>query len=184
MRRRSSMSQNPTTRPTLGAAPDTTGTISQIHSDANQTASFVHPRFRVRTVWRGDHAGDGWNGLRALGEKQGRHKACPYGSCWGFEHRSLSQPFVLSTRVGHMKGGVAGGIPPHKGGPKARPPKCEERVKRREAWATQSVLPESVTGADLGLVATGGIREFTPTLGWTLRAIIDDFPSPLCYHPI
>ena len=39
----------------------------------------------------------------------------------GFEHRSLSQPFQLSTTVGHTKGGVAGGVPPHKGGPKARP---------------------------------------------------------------
>ena len=41
----------------------------------------------------------------------------------GFEQRSLTQQFQLSTMVGHTKGGVAGGIPPHKGGPKARPPK-------------------------------------------------------------
>ena len=41
----------------------------------------------------------------------------------GFEHRSQSQDFQLSTTVGHRKGGVAGGIPPHKGGPKARPHK-------------------------------------------------------------
>ena len=39
----------------------------------------------------------------------------------GCEHRSLAQQLVLSTKVGHTKGGVAGGIPPHKGGPKARP---------------------------------------------------------------
>ena len=39
----------------------------------------------------------------------------------GFEHQSLSQPFQLSTTVGHTMGGVAGGLPPHKGGPKARP---------------------------------------------------------------
>ena len=31
----------------------------------------------------------------------------------GLEHRSLTQPFQLSTTVGHTKGGVAGGIPPH-----------------------------------------------------------------------
>ena len=45
----------------------------------------------------------------------------------GFEHRSLTQPFQLSTKVGHTKGGVAGGIPPHKGGPKARPPNSSEQ---------------------------------------------------------
>ena len=38
-----------------------------------------------------------------------------------FEHGSLAQRFQLSTTVGHTMGGVAGGIPPHKGGPKARP---------------------------------------------------------------
>ena len=31
-----------------------------------------------------------------------------------------------------LEGGVAGGIPPHKGGPKARPPKGKKRVKRSE----------------------------------------------------
>ena len=31
-----------------------------------------------------------------------------------------------------FQGGVAGGIPPHKGGPQARPPKSEERGKRSE----------------------------------------------------
>ena len=36
MRRRSNLSQNPTTRPTRWAAPDIIGTISQIHRDANQ----------------------------------------------------------------------------------------------------------------------------------------------------
>ena len=35
---------------------------------------------------------------------------------------------ALKGRV--VGGGVAGGIPPQKGGPKARPPKSEERVKR------------------------------------------------------
>ena len=44
----------------------------------------------------------------------------------GFEPRWLSEQFQFSTTVGHAKGGVAGGIPPHKGGPKARPPKGEE----------------------------------------------------------
>ena len=39
----------------------------------------------------------------------------------GLEHRWLSQPFQMPTMVGQAKGGVAGGIPPHKGGPKARP---------------------------------------------------------------
>ena len=38
----------------------------------------------------------------------------------GCEHRSVSEPFRMSTMVRHGKGGVAGGIPPHKGGPKAR----------------------------------------------------------------
>ena len=31
-----------------------------------------------------------------------------------------------------LEGGVAGAQPLHKGGPKARPPKCKERVKRSE----------------------------------------------------
>ncbi len=31
-----------------------------------------------------------------------------------------------------LEGGVAGAQPLHKGGPKARPPKGEERVKRSE----------------------------------------------------
>ena len=40
MRRRSNLSQNPTTRPTRWAAPDIIGTISQIHKDANQIELF------------------------------------------------------------------------------------------------------------------------------------------------
>ncbi len=35
----------------------------------------VQPSFGVGTVWRGDHAGDGWNCLPALGETQGRRQA-------------------------------------------------------------------------------------------------------------
>ena len=35
-----------------------------------------------------------------------------------------SQPFQLSTSVGLTMGGVAGGVPPHEGGPKARPLNC------------------------------------------------------------
>jgi len=36
-----------------------------------------------------------------------------------------------------LKGGVAGGVPPHKGGPKARPPKKTRREWRgvRKTWA-------------------------------------------------
>ena len=39
---------------------------------------------------------------------------------------------ALSGRGMLLKGGVAGGLPPYKGGPKARPPKGEEREKRSE----------------------------------------------------
>ena len=39
---------------------------------------------------------------------------------------------ALSGRGMLLKGGVAGGLPPHKGGPKARPSKCEERAERSE----------------------------------------------------
>ena len=35
--------------------------------------------------------------------------------------------------AGWCQGGVAGGFPPHKGGPQARPPKDEERMERSEA---------------------------------------------------
>ena len=38
-----------------------------------------------------------------------------------------SHPFLLSTLVGVTKGGVAGGVPLHKGGPKARPQNCSGR---------------------------------------------------------
>ena len=131
MRRRSSMSQNPTTRPTLGAAPDTTGTISQIHSDANQTASFVHPRFRVRTVWRGDHAGDGWNGLRALGEKgAGQAQGLPLR-----ERLGVRTPVAVSTvRTVHegraYEGGRCGGNPPAQG--RAEGPTAQMRGESEE----------------------------------------------------
>ena len=47
--------------------------------------------------------------------------SCIFWEARGFEHGSLSKRFQLSAMVGHRKGGVAGGIPPHKGGPKARP---------------------------------------------------------------
>ena len=39
-----------------------------------------------------------------------------------------------------LEGGVAGGNPPHKGGPKARPPKGEERVERSEGQPSAAVL--------------------------------------------
>ena len=39
---------------------------------------------------------------------------------------------------GKPEGGVAGAQPLHKGGPKARPPKCEERKKRSEERETDS----------------------------------------------
>jgi len=61
-----------------------------------------------------------------------------------------------------LDGGVAGAEPLHKGGPKARPPICKQRV-------TLPGLPEIGTGADRGPVATRVIREFTPILGYTPR---------------
>ena len=46
---------------------------------------------------------------------------------------SMRAGMKAQTRRGMLlEGGVAGGNPPHKGGPKARPPKGEERVWRSE----------------------------------------------------
>ena len=81
-------------------------------------------------------------GIAALGGALGRHEACPYrclgdcgfGGCLGqarglplrvvalvYQRQPVSRPFRLSRKVGHAERGVAGEIPPHKGGPKARP---------------------------------------------------------------
>jgi len=87
---------------------------------------WTHPRFGVGTVWRGDYAGGGWKCLPALGEKQGRHKACPYRTGWG-EYCWLDTLLGKIEQGGETGRGVAGAQPLHKGGPKARPPKCEER---------------------------------------------------------
>ena len=51
----------------------------------------------------------------------------------GLEHRWLSQQFQLSAMIGLTMGDVAGGIPPHKGGPKARSPNYSGQRGRRLA---------------------------------------------------
>ena len=56
-------------------------------------------------------------------------------------------------------GGVAGGFPPHKGGPKARPHNCSGQ-RRREPHC-------SGTRNGLSLAVTRGVRDFTPSLDCT-----------------
>ena len=49
-----------------------------------------------------------------IGRRWAGTKPAPTVAARGLEHRSLSQPFNMSTTVGHTVGGVAGGIPPHR----------------------------------------------------------------------
>lgn len=58
---------------------------------------------------------------------------------WFGEVLSIGHLFLMSTpgQVGMLlKGGVSGGLLPHKRGPKAQPPKGKERVERREESET------------------------------------------------
>ena len=65
---------------------------------------------------------------------EGRHKAGTRGDLMGLAGRGLAGHFRLGSRhqcrhpvdeACRRRGGVAGAEPPHKGGSKARPPKCE-----------------------------------------------------------
>lgn len=164
MRRRTNLSQNPITRPARGAAPDITGTITQIHRDANQTESLGASQIWSGNSLAGRSAGDGWDWLRALGEAQGRPCACPCGRGWRFEQRSLSQPCILSTRVGHMRGRVTGSPPAQE---RAEGPTAQMRGQRRER--------HSLFGGGVRLELTAAWLqqeeyESSPPLGHTLCA--------------
>ncbi len=127
MRRRTNLSQNPTTRPARGAAPDITGTITQIHRDANQTESLG-----ASQIWSGNSlAGRScrrWRGL-VTGSWRGAGQAL----CMPLRERlEVRTTVAVSTmHIVHESRAYerarCGGIPQHKGGLKARPPKCEER---------------------------------------------------------
>ena len=62
-------------------------------------------------------------------EREGRHKACPYrgrggrlrGTTWVGDRWHRQYAGDAAPTWHGVEGGVAGGIPPHKGGPKARP---------------------------------------------------------------
>ena len=92
---------------------------------------FSMMRLESRHSWGLTGFQPGWRARRSLG----------MGDVWRRQYlglgggvRSQAHRLVRRHRVGRgcLMGGVAGGIPPHKGGPKARPPKGEERVERSE----------------------------------------------------
>ena len=101
-----------------------------------------------------------------IGEYWAGTRPAPTVAARGCEHRSGSQQFQLSTTVGHAKGGVAGGIPPHKGGPKARPHRTAvvSGPRRRHLHSLRTRI-----GFDL--VVFRGIREFTTNPDWTLTDV-------------
>ena len=66
-----------------------------------------------------------------------------------------SQPFQLSTTEGLTKGGVAGGVPPQKRGPKA------QRQWIVDSWQRRQRLPCPGPRTGNGLVVTRGVRKFT-----------------------
>ena len=71
---------------------------------------------------------------------------------------------------GIAMGGVARGVPPHKGGPKARPSKGEERVERSEERVKAFGSEEIGSWCGHGSVATRGPGVYTLGLGCMPRA--------------
>ena len=115
-------------------------------------------------------------GLLTRGYRAGTRPA-PTVVTRGFEHRSLSQRFQLSTTVGHTMGGVAGGVPPHKGGPKARP-------HRTAVVSDQGRRHLRCSGTRIGfrLVVSRGVGKFTPNLDRPVP--IGVLTRALCYATV
>ena len=90
-----------------------------------------HPRVMNR-VQKARSEGRGVRSERPL---RWPHLGSRIDSCWAV---TILAGGHLAAMTAHwlrgvvLEGGVAGGVPPHKGGPKARPPKKQERGERSE----------------------------------------------------
>ncbi len=102
----------------------------------------------------------------SFGVRVGRHKACPYGghggrlggTMWVGDRRHRQYAGDAAPTWHGVGGGVAGGVPPHKGGPKARPLNCSGRwsvvsgrwsVRLRNAGG-EGLAPGTVKGTHKG----------------------------------
>ena len=124
-----------------------------------------HPQgVPLRLDFEGAHTGGGHpRGVPLRLDFEGAHTGCPYPiqaasvGANGVWRRRCALGWSPTCEHGHelaagrvFGGGVAGGIPPHKGGPKARPPKkAGERSEKRPVADCLGMAPATGCGATL-----------------------------------